>query len=239
MLALITDLTNATATVGSKTVSVDDVFFEPETGALKYLSLETGGWLDPDVVLISAGLVAGYNRDDRTIDLRVEEDELKTARKIDPATERTGVLTALPPIVVGPFGGTVSPMMATAAIAENQAAEVASERHRIALPGVERTSEWIGQPVFGTDGELGLLSDLLFDPALSAVTHIVVDDGGLFNGRNVVLPLETVRHRGEKDGHIVIRASHAQCEKAPLLEDVAKVDRGWLDSLRHHFGVSS
>lgn len=239
MLALITDLTKATATVGSKTVSVDDIFFERETGALKYLSLETGGWLDPDVVLISAGLMAGYDADSRSMQLRLEEDDLKSARRIDPATDRTGVLTAMPPIVVGPFGGTVSPMMATAAIAESEAAVAAAERPRVALPGVERTSEWIGQPVFGSDGELGMLSDLLFDPALSAVTHVVIDDGGLFNGRNIVLPLETVRHRGEKDGHIVTRASHAQCEGAPLLEDVAKVDRTWLDSLRHHFGVSS
>lgn len=239
MLALITDLTKATATVGSKNVSVDDIFFERETGALKYLSLETGGWLDPDVVLISAGLMAGYDADSRAMELRLEEDDLKTARRIDPATDRTGVLTAMPPIVVGPFGGTVSPMMATAAIAESEAAVAAAERPRVALPGVERTSEWIGQPVFGSDGELGMLSDLLFDPALSAVTHVVIDDGGLFNGRNIVLPLETVRHRGEKDGHIVTRASHAQCESAPLLQDVAKVDRTWLDSLRHHFGVSS
>ena len=81
MLALITDLTKATATVGSKNVSVDDIFFERETGALKYLSLETGGWLDPDVVLISAGLMADYDADSRSMELRLDEDDLKTAPK--------------------------------------------------------------------------------------------------------------------------------------------------------------
>ena len=47
-----------------------------------------------------------------------------------------------------------------------------------------------GRPIAATDDELGKVHDVLFDDRTFAVRHLVVDTGGWFSGRRVLIPEE-------------------------------------------------
>ena len=94
-------------------LAVSDAWIDAREMALRYVGLDVGGWLDRHVALVPAdrlrwsredGVLGGWRAEVTRAEVEGEEARL---------TEGSGPidLAALPPVVTGPFGYTISPLL--------------------------------------------------------------------------------------------------------------------------------
>lgn len=157
-----------------------DVLLDTRTGRLLYAYFDLGGWLVGQPVVLSADRL-GVDQGDITVTLT--DMELEERRNNSEALQDAGGpldLTAMPPVVVGPFGYSVAPVMGAAML---NSMSVQERPNRPDLDEKHVDWHWYsalrGLPVFDSAGPVGALTDILISDGLSHCTHLVcVDDSG-------------------------------------------------------------
>lgn len=198
---------------------------------LRLVGLDVEGWLGGHVALVPAdrltwdgGWLARVTR---------EEVEAEESRLGEPFGALD--LASLPPILTGPFGHTVSPLMIAAGMmaeGEDEApprppgAADEAETPRSEARSLPRAGDWLGLPiaarhdVIGRGAEAGPeVADLLIDAETFALTHLVVDTPA---GRRAV-PME---HAGEpRDGTVALALTRAEIDAMPEIATPAEMRR--------------
>lgn len=198
MQTRLTTLLGLSALSGDDRFPIRTLFHRKESRELRYAAVDIGGWFDRREVLVELDRFGPPDEDAWPVSLGREELEEAPALGADSA----GWGEALPPLVVGPFGYTFSPLMMAAgmeASAERQvgtAGEMpgdALDRSGGHLHDMERSTNWIGRDAFGPEGYLGRVADMVVTDR--ALTAAVLEDG-------TELPLARLRHMAEQ-GHAV------------------------------------
>lgn len=197
----LTRLLDAQAVSGDDRFPIRALFHDPQTRRLKAAAVDIGGWLDRREVLVTLDRFGPPGENEWPLSLG--RDELQDAPEWDHAGTHS---VGMPPLIVGPFGYTFSPMLMAAGM--NRSAErslpdvpgghdepepdlIESEDGRFA--GLERTADWLDRDAFGQDGHMGKVADLELQDL--TITALVLDDGR-------TVPLSRLRHMAEQ-GHFV------------------------------------
>ena len=77
---------------------------------------------------------------------------------------------------------------------------------------MDRASEWLGIPAYGTDGELGQVEDILFDDGSMAIEWLKLGSGGIFSRRTGTVPITALRHMAKQGTHLVFDITTAEAE---------------------------
>lgn len=209
----LTDLMKRAVTTGEHRFPVTEVFFQERTGQLRYVALHTGDAFDHDDTLVSIGRFSAIGDGDWKVFL--PEADIHAAPGWDSGEAYPHhvpvALEGWPPILIGPFGETTSPLMLYAAMVEAGEAEEPPEvPHHSAdarVDKLERVTRRLGGEVFGADGALGRLDDMLVAPVGFAITDLIVE------GRQV--PYSRLRHMAEEGTHVVVNLDKAGFEALP------------------------
>jgi uncharacterized protein YrrD len=94
-----------------------------------------------------------------------------------------------------------------------------------------------GMPVHASDGEIGTIHDVLFDPDDWTVRYLEVSTGWLF-GRDVLIPVGKVKDIHMPDGVATFDLTKEQIKTSPSAEPERPVDRGYESRLLLHYGMS-
>jgi uncharacterized protein YrrD len=94
-----------------------------------------------------------------------------------------------------------------------------------------------GMPVHATDGEIGTIQDVLFDPDSWTVRYLEVSTGWLF-GRDVLIPVGKVMKIDAPDGVATFDCTKEQIENSPSAEPERAVDREYESRLVSHYGLT-
>lgn len=193
----LTDLLSLTATPKDGHFPVREIFYDPETWRIRYVALGAEGWFDRREMLIEIGYFGTPAHGHWPIEMSREDVE-----HAPQWSEAPSAATYLPPIVIGPFGYTFSPMMMAAQWYEDQAQQAERER---AAGNVEdstgrtyrmaQASTWIGREVSGPAGVAGRIADMVLDRDW-VITEMVMEDGAR-------IPVDRLRHVSEQ-GQAVI-----------------------------------
>jgi hypothetical protein len=139
--------------------------------------------------------------------LDIKDADVEGERTEDGGSSDTSVeIGEFPPVIVGPFGYTVAPMMAGALInsMNEDAVPVAP------TPEVTETPEghWLnrlkGLPLFDTTGALGTLVDIVVDPAGLDCISFTADSE---RGQRAAFPFDSMRHVAKDGSSIVLELS--------------------------------
>lgn len=222
-------LIEGTALVGTDHLDVAGAWIDDER--LRYVGLDVGGWTASHVALVPAermtwdgGWRAEVTREE------VEADEARLRPDSGPLD-----LARLPPVLTGPFGYTISPLMIAAGLmaegrdeapprppSEGAAAETPREEAR-SLP---RVGDRLGLPVaarhdvIGRGSEAGPeIVDLLIDPDGHALSHAVIDVGGTWRA----VPMEYLGEVGE--GVVPLALTRAELDVLPEVVSPAEARR--------------
>lgn len=209
MLTL-TDLMKRTVTTGEHRFPVTEVFFHERTGQLRYVALHTGAAFDHDDTLVSTGRFSPVGEGDWKVYLPEEHIHAAPGWDSGEPQRHPIALEAWPPIIIGPFGETTSPLMFYAAMLEaEQSAEQPPPRRSAdaRVDRLERATRRLGGEVFGADGPLGRLEDMIVAPVGLAITDLIVD------GRRV--PYARLRHMADDGTHTVVNLDRAGFEALP------------------------
>jgi hypothetical protein len=103
---------------------------------------------------------------------------------------------------------------------------------------LRHTSEIPGYAIGAMDGPIGSLTDLLFDDVSWLVRWLVIDTGGLFNDRKVLVPpsaLGAVNHIGHQ---LSVRLTKQQIKDSPAIDTDEPVSRVMEANLYDYYGWS-
>jgi uncharacterized protein YrrD len=94
-----------------------------------------------------------------------------------------------------------------------------------------------GMPVHASDGEIGTIKDILFDPHRWVVRHLEVSTGWIF-GRDVLIPVDKVKSIDAPEGGVTFDLTKEQIENSPPAEPARPVDRGYESRLVGYYGLA-
>lgn len=99
-------------------------------------------------------------------------------------------------------------------------------------------SEFKGYTIGATDGEIGVIVDLLFDDKRWLVRWFVVDTGVWLPGRQVLLPPAVLAKPSRSISRIPVPLTRQQVKDSPALDADAPVSRQMEADIYRHYGWS-
>lgn len=232
MTRSINDLLKSKAHALDASFPISNAFISLDERQLKYLALDTGTWFTSDIALISARLMSEFSPADTTVKLDTTEEGIKSAPIWQEGS--TSFVDSMPPILIGPFGSTISPMM-IAAIAEES--ETPQQSAQPLIKGLHSFTSFVGMDVFGTDGDLGKVTDILFEDAGLRLTHLVIENATEAVGDERIIPLEKLRYMADQDTHLVLDLTTDAVANAPRLNRADTLERDRLNALQQYYGL--
>lgn len=199
---------------------------------LRFVGLDLGGWMDTHVALVPAermGWDGGWRAE-----VTREEVEADEARLTEPSGPLD--LAALPPVLTGPFGYTVSPLMIAAGLMADTADEApprppgaddeAETSPRAQARSLARVRDRLGLPVaarhdvIGRGSEAGPeIADLLIDPDGFTLSHVVIAAGDALRA----VPLQYLEEIEE--GAASLALTRAELDAMPEIATPAEARR--------------
>ncbi|WP_223423057.1 PRC-barrel domain-containing protein [Tateyamaria pelophila] len=183
--------------------SVTDALIDTLTGDIPYVLIDTSMGLGHAPVLVSRDRFT--QRDGRWKVHISEEESLRSKAEADEQSTTPLDLSMMPPALVGPFGYTVSPVMASALI------NTLTGKSRKERPAIDQShSDWFwfdtlhGLPLFDSSGSLGNLADVMVDPVQLACLSLVAQ------GEDRTLTthdMGTLRHVTRDENSIILELS--------------------------------
>ncbi|RYH11328.1 PRC-barrel domain-containing protein [Tropicimonas sp. IMCC6043] len=208
MLQSIRDLIGTRLDVGDREGEFRDAFFRLEDGMIRYIALDLGGWLTTDTVIVSTDLLSPPEGDSGRWSVSLDEAALETAPRWNETDRAEEIdLRLWPPVIVGPFGSTISPILLYEQLQAGK-----DDRDDDTLDGtsaaplirsLQRVGHWLGLPAFDASGEIGRLHDMDFDPQNGRILAFVLNGPGPLPSRGAALPYVMLRHIAEQGTHLV------------------------------------
>ncbi|HZP56619.1 MAG TPA: PRC-barrel domain-containing protein [Dehalococcoidia bacterium] len=208
---------------------VQDVYFDDGTWTVRYLVVETGGWLHRRRVLISPLLVRQVDLARRTCAVDLTRAEVAGSPDIDSALPISRQLEMRyrdyfrwPAYwAAGFYEPQVPPVWQGAAREAGERARqmIRHERTMSAQSGAAnhlRSAAAVAHhKVVADDGEVGHVADFVIDARTWHITHLVVDTRNWIPGRKVELPIAAVRRLSWTLSTVRVAMSRAQVATLP------------------------
>ena len=208
--------------------SLRDLLFEDAASAVRYLVVETGGWLfgrevllapaavgsvDPRAHVIETGLTTGQVKDSPSLDeeqpISREHEEL-LHRHYDWAPYWQGTTAAGLAAQWGLVG--LPPAPAHDDPVEREVLEAERERGE---PLLRSARDVISYHVAANDGDIGHVADLLVDDASWTIRHLVVDTGNWLPGKKVLIGPDRLRAVDWLERQITLDLSRSEIKASP------------------------
>jgi hypothetical protein len=95
-----------------------------------------------------------------------------------------------------------------------------------------------GYAIAASDGQLGKVSDFLFDDASWLVRWMVVETGSWLSGRKVLLPPSVLGHLDPKEEQFSVRLTKQQVKDSPDIDTHRPVSRQFETDIYNYYGWS-
>lgn len=232
----VTDMLRYNATAKNVRFPLKEIFFDARQGVLRFVALDVGGWFDDLEVVVSTRLMGDPDESNHEWPVEISPEAIMAAPEwSDPKILRHTDKVTMPQILVGRLGG------GFAGLTDLERHEVHDDPDALGnlkVDGFARLSNWMGLPVFGQDGEVGTLIDILFDPKSGSLSHLVIDTGGAISARQMVVPYDRLLQLAKDDSHVVTNVTEKLLSEAPPLENFDMLNRAWLDKLRAYYQLT-
>jgi len=226
---------------------VRDFYFDDRQWTVRYLVVDTGGWLSGREVLISpvAVGVADWRERVLPVDLprrQVQESPgIDTAQAVSPEDEMrlsehynwpvywsaAGFadgfgLPMVPPLLPPPMGEARS--------ARATAASGVAEHH---LRSVRRVT---GHRIEARDGTIGHVEDFLLDDTSWTVRYVVVDTRNWWPGKKVLVAPQWIHELSWDEAKVVVDLSRDAIKDSPAYNPAEVVTPDYAAQLHEHYG---
>lgn len=259
MLRSIKELDNYTLrAVDGDIGKVIDFYFDDEHWAVRYLAIDTGGWLSGRQVLISPMSFRGANWEEQHFDVALTREQIEGSPDISThqpisrqreqeyaqyygypqywgGVELWGAAGYAPGLMTGQLA---------ALAAEEQAA---AERERAERTGdqppeeqadahLRSTDEVIGYYLEATDGEIGHVEDFIVDDDTWAIRYMVVDTRNWLPGRKVLVSPQWIASISWIEGQVRVDLTQETIKNSPEYDSHAPVNRDYEAQLYDYLG---
>ena len=207
---------------------VKDVFFDDQERTIRYLVVDTGGWLSGRLVLISPSSIKSANWNERNLAVNLSKQQVEDSPGIDtekPVSRQHEVelynYYGYPFYWTGPFlwGDKVFPALVNQVPFDGSEPDVAVarlERERAQEDAhLHSANEVIGYRLKESDDEIGHVEDFLFDDASWKIELLVADTRNWLPGKHVLISPSHIVNVDWGSDTVEVDVTRAKIESSP------------------------
>ncbi len=221
-----------------------EFYFDDRHWTIRYLVVDTGGWLHSRKVLISPHALNPAIDDDNVIPVNLTKQQIENSPSIDsdiPVSRQFEVdyhnFYSWPYYGIGSFTWGTSSYLGGAGPFIRGRGQPTSEMVRPEEswdPCLRSTHEVTGYHVHSTDGEIGHVSDFVIDEATWTIRYLVVDTNNLWPGRQVLISTHWIDEVAWLDHKVFVHVNKEAVEHAPEYSPET-LNRGYEELLHEHY----
>jgi len=220
---------------------VNELFFDDETWAIRYLTVDTGGWLNGRTVLISPLSVVSVDWEARRIDVSLTKMQVENSPDVD--THRP-VSRQHEAEYLGYYGypyywdGPALAPPSELALGSGLTGEAHAENVR--RPSMDShlrsTAVVAGYYLEATDGEIGHVEQFIVDDESWAIRYLEVDTTNWLPGKKVLLSPSWVKCVSWERSKVYVALTQEAIKSAPEYDESLQMTREYEDRLHRHYG---
>jgi hypothetical protein len=225
--------------------SVDQLYFDDETWAIRYLTVETGGWLGGRRVLISPISVVHTDWQSRLLDVALTKKQVRDSPDIDTQkpvsrqheAEYLGYY-GYPFYWGGPYLWGPASYPAGLAIPTTASTEAVADRVRreSADSHLRSTEAVTGYYIEAADGEIGHVDGFVVDYEAWAIRYIEAATQNWWPGKKVLVSPAWVERVSWADSKVYVGLSREAIKNGPEYVESMPITREYEDRLYSHYG---
>lgn len=236
--------------------TADQFLFDDQQWTIRYLVVDTGGWLSGRRVLISPISIQASNWNEQVIGLtltkqqveqspgiymdlpvsRQKEAELAQYYGYEPYWGGAGywgsglypgpLLYAYPTVPARPVAPTVP---------EEATTKQEVDTREQGDPHLRSTREVRGYTIQARDGEIGTVDDFLVDDETWVLRYMVIDTGGWWSGKKVLVAPEWIRTISWERSDVEVNLLRERIKHAPEFDPYTPVSRDYEKQLYEYY----
>ena len=226
--------------------SLDDIYFDDERWAIRYVVVDTGRWLPGRRVLISPWSVSRTDWNEQRLMLSISRDQVRDSPDIDthqPVSRRHerdyldyygypyywghAALWGAHAIPLPPTAAQIAAQRSKAAEVERKAADQGDTHLRSAL-------DVSGYVIRALDGDIGHVDDVLFDDVSWAIRYLVADTSNWWFGKRVLVSPEWITDISWPERAVSVKITRQLLKTAPPYDRAEHLDRQWEAAYYEH-----
>lgn len=204
--------------------SVSDLLFDDTTWKLRWLVVDTGGWLGGARVLIHPSMIGIADGVDMTLSLRLSQSQVKDSpgrlqdRPVSQQVEDDLYnYYGWDPLWAGSyFGSGTTHAMRVGMIAQQRNSNSGAPKPgENGDPHLRSTAEVTGYHVHATDGDIGHVQDMLVDDGKWVIEYLIVDTSNWWIGKHVLISPFAVREIDYPSSHVHLNINRDKIRSSP------------------------
>ena len=225
--------------------TVVEPYFDDETWAIRYFTVDTGSWLGGRRVLISPMFVLGADWQGKRLDVALTKKQVEDSPSIDTnlpvsrqhEAEYLGYF-GYPNYWDGPYLWGLSYYPVGLAVAAPTFMEPAEDgtRTESADSHLRSADAVTGYSIDATDGDIGHVCGFVVDDEAWAIRYIEVATRNWWPGKKVLFSPAWVERVSWPDAKVHVGLSREAIEKAPAYDESMPISREYENQLYVHYG---
>ena len=225
--------------------TVDQFYFDDETWGIRYLTVETGGWLDDRRVLISPISVVHTDWQAKRLNVALTKKQVENSPDIDthrPVSRQYEIeylaYYGYPNYWGGPFlWGPVSFPMGLAIPPITSKEALADKIRRASTDSHLRSNQAVaGYHIDSEDGEIGHVSGFVVDDEAWAIRYMEVATQNWWLGKKVLVSPAWIQRVSWIDSKVYVGLHRDAIRTAPPFAESVPLTREYEDRLHAHYG---
>ncbi|MCU1236095.1 MAG: PRC-barrel domain containing protein [Candidatus Solibacter sp.] len=220
--------------------TVEQFYFDDVTWAVRYLTVDTGGWLAGRQVLISPYSIVRTDWNARHVDLSLTKEQVRNSPGIDthePVSRQHEAeflgYYGYPYYWGGPYlwGSGYSPIALTPPVLDpGDVAKESMDSH------LRSSLEVTGYHIEASDGEIGHLDGFVVDDESWAIRYIEVATRNWWPGKKVLFSPSWIERVSWADSRVYVVLSREAIQNAPIYAESIPITREYENGLYFHYG---
>ncbi len=225
--------------------TVDQLYFEDETWAIRYITVETGGWLGDRGVLISPFSVISADWEAKRLDVALTKKQVEDSPSIDahqPVSRQHEAAFnryyGYPyywggPYLWGPASSPAALALPTTPSPETLAERIRSESNDSHLRSTDAVK---GYYIEAADGEIGHVDGFIVDDEAWAIRYIEVATRNWWPGKKVLVSPAWIERVSWADSRVYAGLSREAIQNGPEYVESTPITREYENQLFFHYG---
>jgi hypothetical protein len=221
--------------------TVDEFYFDDETWTIRYLTVETGGWLGGRPVLISPISVILADWQAKRLDVALTKKQVENSPNIDthkPVSRQHEAAYfgyfGYPYYWGGPYGPAFYPVGAP--VPMNAPREGLADISGSVDTHLRSTEGVTGYYIEATDGEIGHVKGFVVDDEAWTIRYMEVATRNWWPGKKVLVSPAWIQRVSWGESKVFVRLTREAIQNGPEYIDSKPVTREYEDRLYSHYG---
>lgn len=220
--------------------SIKEFFFDDKFWTVRYLVVNTGGWLKRKQVLISPYFILNADHELEFLNINLNKSEIENSPAADtdkPVSRRFEEdyykYYGAPVYWGGPsmWGSFPSILHDRERWKDIKAQDDSWD------PNLRSTKDVSGHSIQAIDGELGHVDDFIIDDETWAIRYMVVDTKNWLPGKKILISPQWINKISWEDSKVFVNLSQEAIRHAPEYDEDERITREYESNLFQHYNL--